>query len=409
MFLWILAAVAAEPVAFEVVDIGTLGGRSSAAASINERGQIVGVSSTAGPEQHAFLWESGELRDLGTLGGRHSFAWDINDTGKAVGGAQDAEGHTRAVAWEGGQIAALGELEGGASSFALAVNDRGQVVGFSESGDGGTHAVMWDGGRVVDLGSLGGGFSYAVDVNERGEVLAMSTTPTGHRAFVWKDGERTEIGPEGALWSSGFDLNDQGQVVGSAPRGEPLRLDGYRWSPGGAVETFTLGGDVVIVAAINEAGDAAGYGTVSATRPGAIEAGLLPTEPPDLHTTLAGLGEDEEEMPEIHAFVFQGGAVLDIGTLGGKQASAVDINASGHVIGASARAGDGRPRAYVWREGGMIDLPTPPDASAGATDINDRGQVVGSWSYEGGRRAFVASPCPEGGCAGARRSPPGTR
>ncbi len=409
MFLWILAALAAD---YEVIDLGTLGGSSAAAAAVNERGQVTGVSSTAGPEQHAFVWEDGKMRDLGTLGGRHSFAWDINDKGQVVGGAQDEEGRTRAVMWSGGQVQDLGVLEGGNASFAIAVNERGQVAGFSQTVDGETHAVLWDGGRVIDLGTLGGGFSYAIDVNESGQVLAMSTTSTGHRAFVWQDGQRTEVGPEGSVWSSAFDINDRGQVVGSAPMADEARMTGFRWSSDGSeVETFGLGGDIVIVAAINEAGEAAGYGTLTSERPGVIEAGLRPDRAPDFRAELVSEGEEAPEV-EVHAFVYRDGAVIDLGTLGGAHASAVDINASGHVVGSSARAIDGRPRAFVWREDTMMELPTPPEASAGASDINDRGQIVGSWSYEGRRRAFVASPCTAGSpdCEGVGRSPArGTR
>ncbi|MDP2311174.1 MAG: hypothetical protein Q8P18_34455 [Pseudomonadota bacterium] len=409
MFLWVLAASAAD---YRVVELGTLGGRSAAAAAINERGQVAGVSSLEGPEQHAFVWENGQMRDLGTLGGRHSFAWDISERGEIVGGAQDDQGRTHAVMWSAaGQIKDLGVLEGGEASFAIAVNEKGQAAGFSQTVDGETHAVLWEEGRAIDLGTLGGGFSYAIDVNERGEVLAMSTTPTGHRAFVWRDGQRTEVGPQGASWSSAFDLNDKGQVVGSAPLPDGSRLMGYRWSPDGTDATFSLGGDIVIVSAINEAGDAAGYGTLRASQPGLIEAGLRPDQAPDFQATLASLGE-EGSAPEVevHAFLYRGGVLTDLGTLGGAHASAVDINAGGQIVGSSARAVDGRPRAFVWHEGTMTELQTPDEANAGASDINDRGQIVGSWSYEGRRRAFVASPCAPGtpDC-GSRRSEPGTR
>jgi probable HAF family extracellular repeat protein len=37
-------------------DLGTLGGRSTYPAASNDRGQIVGTSTTRGGQEHAFLW-----------------------------------------------------------------------------------------------------------------------------------------------------------------------------------------------------------------------------------------------------------------------------------------------------------------------------------------------------------------
>ena len=54
---------------YRVVDLGTLGGDFGVAFDINPRGQVVGGSSTASGEEHAFLWENGVITDLGTLGG----------------------------------------------------------------------------------------------------------------------------------------------------------------------------------------------------------------------------------------------------------------------------------------------------------------------------------------------------
>jgi probable HAF family extracellular repeat protein len=82
-----------------ITDLGTLGGNSSRPFDLNSRGQVVGYSSTAAGENHAFLWKKGKMTDLGTLGGVESFPKAINSRGQVVGTSTKASGELHAVLW----------------------------------------------------------------------------------------------------------------------------------------------------------------------------------------------------------------------------------------------------------------------------------------------------------------------
>jgi len=54
---------------------------------------------------------------------------------------------------------------------ANAINDQGQIVGLGALSGIGTHAFRYDHGNVKDLGSFGGLISYALGMNNRGDVV----------------------------------------------------------------------------------------------------------------------------------------------------------------------------------------------------------------------------------------------
>jgi len=67
-----------------MTDLGTLGSYSRA-QGINDRGQVVGFSTTPSGYEHAFIWEKGQMTDLGALYSYKSLAHRINNLGQFVG------------------------------------------------------------------------------------------------------------------------------------------------------------------------------------------------------------------------------------------------------------------------------------------------------------------------------------
>jgi probable HAF family extracellular repeat protein len=69
-------------------DIGTLGGPDAFAVFVNDLGQVAGISlvDTTDPFSHAFLWQNGKMQDIGTLpGGNFSQPNYLNNRGQVVG------------------------------------------------------------------------------------------------------------------------------------------------------------------------------------------------------------------------------------------------------------------------------------------------------------------------------------
>jgi len=88
--------------------------------------------SSAGPADfHSFLWDDGTLTDLGA----RTNPWDLNDNAQIVGGGPPA------FLWQDGVIIDLATL--GGSTMALDINEHGQAVGVSTTSSGVEHAVLW--------------------------------------------------------------------------------------------------------------------------------------------------------------------------------------------------------------------------------------------------------------------------
>jgi probable HAF family extracellular repeat protein len=177
-------------------DLGTLGGPDAWAASINERGQVVGWAytdstpneATGTPNQHPFLWEHGKMVDLGTLGGTLAVAGSFT--------------------WPGGR----------------AINNQGLIVGTSNlAGDQTHHAFLWERcnsrerGSLRDLGTLGGKNSEAFWVNDTGEIVGradFSPESSDRHGFLWTGGKMIDLGvPEGTPCSTALQINSKGQII----------------------------------------------------------------------------------------------------------------------------------------------------------------------------------------------------
>jgi probable HAF family extracellular repeat protein len=252
--------------------------------------------------------------------------------------------------------------------------------------------------RFVDLGTLGGPTNYLSNngagfplLTDAGIVSSWSDTPIPDpnapnlcftydcfltHAYRWQDGVLTDLGalPGGNSSAVGM-INARGWSVGMSQNGEFDPLNGFPetraviWKNGQIFDLGTLGGNWSLSLDANSRGQVVG-----------VAANAIPDS-----FSLFGFAT------QTRAFLWQNGAMQDLGSLGGPDAAPSFVNERGQVAGISYTNATPNPSGFptvdpfLWDRGRMIDLGTlgGTNANVGNVLLNNRGQVAGTSNLAG--------------------------
>jgi probable HAF family extracellular repeat protein len=306
--------------------------------------------------------------------------------------------------------------------------------------------------KLIDLGTFGGPSSWLATTNQvtspgainqvlnnQGIVVGWGDTSTPDPfapycfnfdcflplAFQWQKGVVTDLGvlPGGdaseAVW-----ISDNGLITGSATNGvvDPLvpviqETRAVLWKDGKAIDLGTLGGYESGATSVNDRGQVVGFATNTIPDPlsflGTQIRAFLWQDGAMQDLGTLGSGNDSfaefvnergqvagwsfinattnptTGLPTFEPFLWEHGTMQDIGTLGGTIGYPYGLNNGGQVVGISNLAGDSTGHPFLWKRGSLIDLGTLGGSYGIAMGINDAGEVVGGATNKNDQ-AFLA-------------------
>ena len=204
-----------------LVDIDNVPGRQSDAISINDAGQVTGSLSTGTcpppfsvfptclGNTHAFVYTGSGLVDIGTLGGTSSAGTSINNQGDVVGSSQVANGQGHLFLYTQGQMHDLGTVAGQSIETAI-INDRGDIVASTGGTGGGSYLFRGHSFAKLPFGATG--------MNNSLEIVGSKPAVTaGSRAYVYLGGVAIDLNalvdPSLPLLTIANGISNNGKIV----------------------------------------------------------------------------------------------------------------------------------------------------------------------------------------------------
>lgn len=358
-----------------VIDLGNLPGATySSALAVNSSGVAVGNSG------YAARFNPPALAPCNSVACAFA-ALGVNDAGVMVGSASFSQSTppfniTKGFMWSGsGLLQPLVWLPDTMPREARDINNDLGVVGNGAlaplPGNTGQrwHAVYWStfGGVGIDLGTLPSNpnfnsIAHAITPNRSGPsaIIVGSANTSGNgwnHAVKWENGVITDLGTlAGATLASSeaFDVSDEGVIVGLSERSTGGTSVAAVWENGAIHD---LG--VTCGAASGSSGGSVADGVVTLTNGTLLVVGTCGSTPAAWYRRPGG------------AFGMELLPLLPGTNIG----RALDVNASGQIVGSNSVAGSSTPsdRAVLWQ----FSLPnSPPNVAVGGPYNSSEGAVV---------------------------------
>lgn len=365
-----VSPVSAAPGPMHAIVLPRLYGGS--VSRVNEAGQMVGSRPDGQGGYVAFLATTAGAVDLQQPAGvRYSSPVALTESGIVVTSAATDTSY-EVVVYPAGSTTGTVLPKGPFTSLSpTRVNESGQVVGSGTLPNGDTHAFVYDGTDIVDLGGPAGGYSTAEAIDPTGTVVTGSVTQSDGSTSVvqWTNGVLADLGNPGDGWIHLSIVGHDGTPAGS-------------FSTAGRDSAFVVDGTQLVPYAPLAAGHGAYISNIS--------------------TAGVAIGNDIDSAGRYRAVRWSAPATpVDLGTLGGLEAFAGDIDSTGRIVGTSTLAAtplmsDNGTHGYVIEDGVMYDVnDLLPEGTVEVTtlyDITDSGYMLGD--SRGGQVLLVPGPAP---------------
>src|ERR1700686_1759299 len=212
------------------IDLGTLGGDSTAPSGVNAAGMVVGASTDASGAWHAFLWQNGVMTDMHRDWGSGAIAISPDGSSVLVGPQTAPDGSLHDFGCRAGTLRDLGLHPEFDSLHGVAISATGDsaIGAMGATCDEWTpmRAFIHEGGVLYDLNSLVAShllhLEEAVSIGPGGTMAAIGLAPDGtqHAAVLLRQHAPADGGGSHELPAS--------QIFATGQRAAALALDDTR-------------------------------------------------------------------------------------------------------------------------------------------------------------------------------------